>query len=283
MSKDPFVFEGQTLWSFSGGRTSAYMLWRALQAYGGRLPDDHVVAFANTGKEREETLRFVQKCGSEWDVPIVWLEFRSRKGRIEDRFEVVGHNSASMNGEPFTALVAQKKYLPNATQRFCTEELKVNTVANYLRSRLGWSTWNNAVGLRHDEPARVMKSLGANHEPRKGQTWINKVPLANARITKRDVMEFWSSQAFDLQLKGYEGNCDLCFMKARKQLEVIIRENPTRAAWWTMQEQTAKGRFVTEFTYNGLTRDVLSQGHLFDGFIESEDFDAECGTWCATQ
>lgn len=70
---DPFRVTGPTCISFSGGRTSAYMLWRVLQSNGG-LPADAVVWFANTGLEAEETLAFVDKCASAWNVPIQWLE-----------------------------------------------------------------------------------------------------------------------------------------------------------------------------------------------------------------
>lgn len=73
---DPFLMAGPASISFSGGRTSAYMLWRILQAHGGTLPDDVVVTFANTGREREETLRFVHECGARWGVRIAWLEWR---------------------------------------------------------------------------------------------------------------------------------------------------------------------------------------------------------------
>ena len=36
---------------FSGGRTSAFMLWHILEAHGGTLPQDVKVVFCNTGKE----------------------------------------------------------------------------------------------------------------------------------------------------------------------------------------------------------------------------------------
>ena len=73
---DPFRITEPTCISFSGGRTSAYMLWRVLQSNGG-LPPEAVVAFANTGKEDEATLRFVRDCGEHWDVPIIWVEYRN--------------------------------------------------------------------------------------------------------------------------------------------------------------------------------------------------------------
>jgi hypothetical protein len=65
---NPYLIEGPALISFSGGRTSGYMLWQILDAHGGTLPDDVHVCFANTGKEREETLRFVHECETRWGV-----------------------------------------------------------------------------------------------------------------------------------------------------------------------------------------------------------------------
>ena len=54
MTHDVYKVDGPALISFSGGRTSGYMLFRILEAYGGSLPDDMHVVFANTGKERPE-------------------------------------------------------------------------------------------------------------------------------------------------------------------------------------------------------------------------------------
>ena len=46
---DPFRIEGPAIINVSGGRTSALMLRRVLDAHGGALPDGVVAAFANTG------------------------------------------------------------------------------------------------------------------------------------------------------------------------------------------------------------------------------------------
>ena len=48
---DPYALpDGNVLISFSGGRTSGYMLHQILEANGG-LPDRAKVVFANTGRE----------------------------------------------------------------------------------------------------------------------------------------------------------------------------------------------------------------------------------------
>ena len=273
---DPYLIQGPALISFSGGRTSAFMLHEIVKAWNGNLPDDVVVAFANTGKEREETLRFVHECGSRWGVPIVWLEFQARSGDPKMRFDVVGYNSASRRGEPFARLIWSKKFTPNSVARFCTEELKVNTIKNYLLHDLGWTKWTNVVGLRHDEGHRCLKQYAKNAEG--NDPWQTYLPLDKARVSKRDVEAFWSSQPFDLGLRSYEGNCDLCFLKGRKTLKALIRENPGAAGWWTSMEQQAKGSFSKEFTYADLKREVIQQPHLFDEPIG--EYDVECGLIC---
>ena len=283
---DPFLITGPALISFSGGRTSAYMLWRILQAHGGVLPEDVIVAFANTGKEREETLRFVHECGSRWGVDIVWLERRS-----ETKFEVVGYNSASRAGEPFAELITQRRFTPNGVSRFCTTELKVRPIKHYLLS-IGWAHWANIIGLRHDEGHRVLKSLAKNDDRK--ERWVNRVPLANGKVTKRDVRAFfWGSpdasfetrelvQGFDLELRDYEGNCDLCMLKSRAKKVAIIRENPGCGSWWSEREILTGGSFVIEYSYAQLVAEVEAQGFLpFDQALDDEEHDAECGLWCA--
>jgi len=110
---DPFKILEPTVISFSGGRTSAYMLWRVLQSNDG-LPEEAKVIFANTGKEEEATLRFVQDCSDHWKVPIDWVEYLP----TDPKFKVVDFLTASRSGEPFEALITKKNYLPNPVTRF---------------------------------------------------------------------------------------------------------------------------------------------------------------------
>lgn len=233
---NPYEILEPTCISFSGGRTSAYMLHKVLECGGGQLPSDAVVCFANTGKEDEATLKFVHDCQTHWNVPIVWLEYQDAE-ESKDRFKVVSFETASRDGEPFEAVIRKKQYLPNPVTRFCTVELKIRTIANYLfsigmcetRSKGEYMSW---VGIRADEPRRAAKI------PR------DRTPLVTAGVSKEMVGEFWRNQPFDLGLPNfngvtYHGNCDLCFLKGQSQTMSLIAEKPERAVWWAKMEALA--------------------------------------------
>jgi 3'-phosphoadenosine 5'-phosphosulfate sulfotransferase (PAPS reductase)/FAD synthetase len=238
---NPFVITEPTVISFSGGRTSGYMLWLVLQANNG-LPKDAIVCFANTGKEEEATLKFVNDCSVNWNVPIVWLEFRDN----EQKFEVVSYETASRSGEPFETLIRKRKFLPNPVARFCTVELKVRTIHRYLKS-IGIDSAINMIGIRADEQRRLVKVKNNDY----GKNWEKYAPLGLAGVTKHTVGDFWKAQSFDLELfnnngVAMHGNCDLCFLKAGNQVQTLIAEKPERAIWWAKMEslvQTSNASF----------------------------------------
>ncbi len=270
---DPFLIVGPATISFSGGRTSAYMLWRIIQAHGGELPAEVVVTFANTGKEREETLRFVHECASRWCVRIRWIEYR----RGKPGFEEVGFNSASRSGEPFAALIEGKTALPNWQARWCTGYLKVGAMTAFLVAN-GWvpGEYAEVVGLRADELPRIGKMLGRNKTD--GRRCV--APLWEAGVAKAEVMSFWANQDFDLQLKPGEGNCDLCFLKGRGLRKQLIRDNPGIADWWAEQERKTGAWFDRRDRYAALAAEVGAQPDMFAD--AGEEFDAECGLICVS-
>lgn len=284
---DPYLITGPALISFSGGRTSAYMLHEILRAHGGTLPDDVVVAFANTGKEREETLRFVHECDSRWGVQIHWIEYR--RGR--PGWEEVGFNSASRAGEPFSSLIKGKSALPNWQARWCTSGLKVIPKFALMRGLLGLEPgqYLEVIGLRFDEGMRILKGMARAEE----HGHCVRYPLSVAKVTKADVLHFWLGenidprdlrsplpQGFDLGLRSHEGNCDLCFMKGRGLRKRVIRDDPAAAAWWAEQERLTGGFFDRRDRVSQLVDEVRRSPSFFDPDDDDTDFDAECGLHC---
>lgn len=271
---DPYRIDGPALISFSGGRTSAYMLHQIVQAHGGALPNDVVVAFANTGKEREETLRFVHECGARWGVQIRWVEWRAEK----PGFEEVGFDRASREGEPFAALIAKKKRLPNWQQRWCTAMLKVDPMQALMLSRgLEPGAYGEAIGLRADERVRVERAMERRERSGRRLLW----PLARVGVTKADVMSFWSMQPFDLGLRPHEGNCDLCFLKGRGIKKALLREAPGIANWWRSQEESLGQLFDRRDSVAGLADEAARD--LLAAPIEADEYDVECGDACGVE
>jgi 3'-phosphoadenosine 5'-phosphosulfate sulfotransferase (PAPS reductase)/FAD synthetase len=226
---NPYIIKEPTCISFSGGRTSAYMLYKILEAHDMSLPSDAYVCFANTGKEEEATLRFIDRCSKEWNVDIHWLEYTND----EPNFKRVTFETANRTGKPFEELVSRRKYLPNPVTRYCTSQLKIRVINQYLRS-IGWedhSENEDWMGIRADEPRRVAKIKDKS-----------RVPLAVMGITSADIHNFWKNNNFDLELpiingKTMHGNCDLCFLKPLAQIVSLIQEKPEKAIWWAKMEK----------------------------------------------
>jgi 3'-phosphoadenosine 5'-phosphosulfate sulfotransferase (PAPS reductase)/FAD synthetase len=258
--------DGNVQIAFSGGRTSAFMLHQILEA-NGSIPERCRVMFSNTGREMPETLDFVQECSERWNVPVVWIEYRDNDGK--HAYETVSHNSASRDGEPFAAIVAKRRYLPNQRAKYCTAELKIRPAIKYLTQGLGWNRWHSAIGIRADEAHRAKPSSEA-----RTTAWF---PLCKDGITKTDVARFWARQPFDLRLANIQGrtplgNCDGCFLKSEANLAMLARDHPERHDWWVKMENTMRLRtdgsgnqFNQDFSRRSLGDFVKRQGDwIFD-------------------
>lgn len=223
--------------SFSGGRTSGRMLRLLLDSE--RKPD--LVLFANTGREREETLEFIHACETRWAIEIVWLEYTT--GELFDgqdpntphhRWRRVNYRTAhrvNQPNRPFDQLDEWMSVLPNVQARACTAQLKTKTMRRYLES-IGLTSWRSAIGIRADETHRTIEIISGS------PSFIRcEFPLIDLGITEVDVMEYWQSQDFDLGLGQDEGNCDGCFLKSFGKLVNIERRRPGTLKWWDEWEK----------------------------------------------
>ena len=236
--------------SFSGGRSSGFLLHKVIQAYDGTLPDHIKVIFCNTGKEMPQTLDFVEDCSQKWNVPIVWLEYRSKR-----KFRVVDYDTASKNGEPFEMMIDDKKMLPHPCARFCTSELKVLTIERYMKS-IEIDEWSTYVGIRADEPLRAAKM-------KMKRDYL--VPFSKDNITKKEINNFWQDNNFDLKLPnhGNFSNCDLCFLKGLSIKKSIADESPRSVIWWMNQEKKLNHTF---------RKDHPSYQQIYENAGKQQDF-----------
>lgn len=264
---DAFRIEPPFLISFSGGRTSGYLLRRVLDAYGGTLPVGGEVMFANTGREHPATLEFVNAVSKHW-CRVRWIEYTNE----QPNWREVTYETASRNGEPFAALIAKRKYLPNPVTRFCTSDLKVIPMRKAMRA-LGHEEYTTILGIRADEPRRVAKLRG-------DQDRDIAMPLADDGITSADVLAWWELQPFNLSLPNNDpafGNCDLCFLKGSARIERVIRHDPSFADWWIEQEQLRDARFRKDRpTYRQLRTAITIQGELFRPSDDDHTIPCEC-------
>lgn len=200
--------------SFSGGETSAYMAWWINKHW--RDKYNIIYVFANTGEEHEETLKFVHRCEKYFGIDVNWVESVFKGKGSGTKHKLVDFETASRNGEPFEEMI--KKYgIPNTSYSHCTRELKLQPINHFAKAVVGWKDYLTAVGIRNDEIDRV--------RPKHKELGLIYPLVTNRPMTKQKVNFWWSQQPFRLNLKGYQGNCKVCWKKSDKKLWSIAREN----------------------------------------------------------
>ena len=195
-----------------------------LKASGLFVDTEFVITFANTGREHEKTLEFVEDCSWRWQRlyghQVIWLESVIHNGRLPCSHKDVSFETACRDGEVFEAVVA-KYGLPNGNFLHCTRELKENPIHSYIKS-IGWDKgdYQTALGIRIDEPRRLKYS----------KTIQNKVyPLVDWHQDQPDklyILDWWAEQDFDLGIPEHLGNCFGCFRKSQKKTLKVIRDEP---------------------------------------------------------
>jgi len=252
---NPYKIDPPFYVSFSGGRTSGYMLWHVLDAWGGTLPEGGHVLFANTGKEHPDTLKFVHEIETRW-CPVTWIEYRCE----QPKFAVVNYETADRTGVHFATLIRKKQRLPSPPSRFCTSDLKVKPMERYMIS-LGHKEFSCVMGIRADEPRRVSRVRGITDRD-------ICIPLADGKIDETAVLAFWKKSDFDLPWahnQKFFGNCDLCFLKSANRTNHVLQQMPEAAKWWIDMEEEMGQRFRFDRpSIKTMLHQVTIQGRLFD-------------------
>jgi 3'-phosphoadenosine 5'-phosphosulfate sulfotransferase (PAPS reductase)/FAD synthetase len=259
--------------SFSGGRTSAFMTQYIINS--DKYKDfEKVVVFANTSKEEKETLDFVNECDIRWNLNVVWIEAVINKSKgIGTGYKVVDYNNACRDGSLFEEMISVYG-IPNIAYPHCNRELKQVPMHKYVKENISVDYYT-AIGIRADEPKRHPKDWDKANKKK----YIYPL-ITDFRVSEKYIRQYWESQDFDLSLKDYQGNCDMCWKKSNRKLLTLIAENGDKIKWWQeMEEKYGTDEGYTFYRENRSAKDLVELSELpFTKAIDKKELDARQNT-----
>lgn len=281
----------------SGGRSSAYQAWHFVEANGG-VPEGVIFNFNNTGRERSETLDFIDRLDRHLGLDLRWLEYDASE---PTKVKQVTYETAARNSEPFDSLlkwvVPKRKDgtsgvipLPNPAQRTCTAQLKIKTLHRYVRKHLGWPTnYHTAIGYRAEERARYVRRVKQDLKKKTQEGGRGWFPMYHSGAREGDILSFWRGAPFDLEQDGVWNNCDFCFhasewrLKERMMLDAVENQMkldpqrpPPRVARWIADEERLSDRPGPYRRDRPTYRQMWEQ--VCAGNMDGSKQDERCGT-----
>lgn len=240
--------------SFSGGRTSAYLVHLMEQRR--KAGEDVHYIFMDTGCEHPMTYRFVREVVKFWDLPLTVLQVDINPDLGQPNGYTVWEPKDIQTRmpvlKPFMDMV--KKYgTPYVGGAFCTDRLKLVPFTKYCNDHFGKGNYTTWIGIRSDETARL--------KPKQGIRYLAEI----SDFEKQDVIEWWSHQPFDLLIPEHLGNCIFCIKKSTQKLGLACRDEPGAMLIFN---DLVTGTHVRD-GHRSSPKEVMYRGHLsLDGIAK---------------
>lgn len=217
--------------SFSGGRTSAYLvdIFR-------NDPNAHFV-FMDTGAEHPATYQFIKTLVKHWGIDLVCLRVvvNPEMGKGGD-YKVISLDDLKQDLEPWKEML-MKYGAPAYDMPYCTARMKSEPFEKYCDDKFGKGNYERWIGIRADEhkrlPAQILSQLGLKVPAKatcqkKGFRFLAEI----SSFTKDDVLEWWRQQEFDLAISEHLGNCVFCIKKGLNKIALAAKDEPEMAVKW---------------------------------------------------
>ncbi|EDR2534718.1 prophage protein [Escherichia coli] len=201
--------------SFSGGRTSAYLLWLMEQKR--QAGEDVHYVFMDTGAEHPKTYEFIRNIVSNWKIDLHCLRVipNPEMGKASS-YEEIGVTDIGPDLIPWKRMLNKYGH-PYIGGAFCTDRMKSVPFTKYCQEKFGKGNYITWLGIRTDEPNRLKRANGFRY-------------LADiSDFEKQDVLDWWSEQKFDLGIQEHLGNCVFCIKKSMQKVALAAMDEPELA------------------------------------------------------
>lgn len=266
--------------SLSGGQTSSYI--------SANYPADfNVFALVRTTdkncmfpdkKIRQEVSDRIAKefIGTLEDDMIIYT--------MLDLEQFIGQKIDWVSGKTFDEIIdrGNKRYLPNVTQRFCTQYMKLEPIFEWWQNNFNEPVIMR-IGFRANEQRRAknmiektnqdgileMRAIVGKTKNGKRNKWANipwqkpEFPLIKDGLFKDHIQSYWKDKPVRF---AYMNNCVGCFHRNEILLKHMSKRHPNKYQWFVNAENNAgygQITFKNGTSYEKI-RNSLEQMELFD-------------------
>lgn len=219
--------------NFSGGRTSAYLVWLFEQR---KKHEDIEVEyiFCDTGAEHPATYKFINDVVEHFGIELTCLRtvITCEKG-VGPSYKVVKLEDCKQDLEPFLD-VCRKHGTPTVAAPLCSDRMKSIPSDKYCDEKYGRGGYLRWLGMRVDEQSRIKSTeqqldFFQKDKPISKRVKNTKYLAYISDFTKQDILAWWENQEFNLDLEEHLGNCVFCIKKGANKLALAAKDEPEMA------------------------------------------------------
>jgi hypothetical protein len=275
----------KTVNSISGGKTSSYLA----KHYPADINIFSLVRIEDTnnlwmkGKDEKTRQLVSDKLGKEF---IATAEMDEIIYTILDLEQFIGSEITWVSGNTFEEVIKQNYgYLPNKMTRYCTVEMKLKPIFNWLKENTELPV-EMRIGFRPNELSRAEGVLnradenGIEHfntiigkrktKNKWGLVPYRKVtfPLIENNISKDIIYNYWNDKPVRF---AYRNNCVGCVNRQPLMISHMASKDLDKIKWFEKQEINTGNKFLSDVSFTEILK-FNQQGQLFsdDDFNECD-------------
>jgi len=274
----------KTVNSISGGKTSAYLA----KHYTADINIFSLVRIEDKnnlwmkGKDEKTRQLVSDKLGFEF---IGTAEMDEIIYTILDLEQFIGSEINWVTGETFEQIIKNNGgYLPNKMARYCTVEMKLKPIFNWLRENTELPV-EMRIGFRPNEISRAETVLKRANEngieffntiigKRKTQNKWGLVPyrrvtfpLIENNIQKDIIYNYWNDKSVRF---AYRNNCVGCVNRQPLMISHMSSKDLDKVKWFEKQEQLTGNRFLSYVSFNQILKFGTQSSFFDDDFNECD-------------
>ncbi len=241
--------------SLSMGRSSARLALIAIDEFGAENVD---LVIMDTGAEHPLTYKFARDMVKHFGIKVTCLrgDFSKPLGKGVG-YHVVPLSELKHDLKPFSEMMV-KYGTPYIGGMFCTDRMKLQPYKKYCDEKYGKKNYETFLGIRADEPKRLREKPFISY-------------LADiCDDEKKDILDFWKEQVFDLEIEEWNGNCVFCPKKSDLKLVAAQRDNPDLYIEWLDMLQDNSVRKVDSRTISLMKSKGVKEYKLLSESLSSE-------------